>query len=409
MSQESVSSAVRSLYEKYPYPSRIPGGSADPFLDYLTAKSQNPQSGRRSFLDAGCGTGLNTLGGAAIYPHYDVFGCDLNRIAMEQIQNEAKDLGISNLQVQEQDLLNLDPSFGPERGFDVIYSTGVIHHTSDPVGILKSLASRLAPQGILRLMVYGELGRTGLYRFAEVAKRLFGQPEHEWASRVAQSKELLQELHQTTADKVPFMPPVFRGPWQDAMRVDDIEFADRYLNPHDQPFTIETLKAALQDADLHLLDWFEPREWDLKQLLPQFAASPACPQDDWSRYELVERLYDRPKLDLYLVKKDFQPRQLDLSPTTYLGLNPQLFLSCLKVRGTSFHRSAQLRLGPEEQLDRDEGLFLENLGLKFASLTDVLMSLPNPTLDHWMPVVQRLVERDFLFSPHVDPASLPVS
>lgn len=400
MSSHPVSDAIRTLYETYPYPPRIPGGSADPFLELIWAFSQHSRPGRRSFFDAGCGSGINVLGGALLYPHFDVYGCDLNRVTLDGLRTEAEALNLKNLHLQEMDLLHLDPEFGPVEGFDVIYSTGVIHHTPNPVGVLKSLAGRLAPQGVLRLMVYGDLGRSDLYRFARVARQCYGPESGSWPERVAQARELMRELASSGGHLGPFAPPSLRGPWQDALEVDDIEFADRYLNPHDQPFTIPTLKKAIEEAGLQFLDWFEPREWDLELLLPEFATRPEAPTDLWSRATLIEQLFDRPRLDLYLVGPKFERRRLQLSDQTYLGLNPQLFLNCVKARGVSFHRAAQLRLGKESVLSREEGILLESLGLRFMPLQAIVAEMPNPGLDHWRPIVQRLLDLNFLFSPH---------
>jgi SAM-dependent methyltransferase len=393
-----VSQSIRSLYETYPYPSRIPGGSADPFLDLLWSYCGAPHDLSRSFLDAGCGTGLNVLGGAILYPHYQVYGCDLNRVALDTLRTEAKELNLQNLHLKEMDLLNLEPDFGPSEGFDIIYSTGVIHHTPDPVGILKSMACRLAPQGILRLMVYGELGRSDLYRFARVARKLYGKKD--WQERVALARCLMQELEAGGRLRDPFLPPVFRGPWEDAQRVDDVEFADRYLNPHDQPFTIAKLKQSVEEAGLEFLDWFEPREWDLKSLLPEFASSAAAPKDEWEVFGLIEQLFDRPKFDLYLVGPEYKKRELVLTKDTYLGLNPQLFVQTIKARGISIQRMAQLRLGQEEPLTREEGNLLDAFGLRFMPLEAIVSEMANPSMELWLPIVQGLLDKKFLFSPH---------
>lgn len=394
-----MSDKIRELYEAYPYPSKMSGGSADPFLEYILAFAQNAPSGAKSFLDAGCGTGLNSIGAAAIYPHFQVFGCDLNRVALDQISREAAQYGLSNLKVQEMDLMNLEPSFGPAQGFDIIYSTGVIHHTGDPLAVLKSLASRLAPQGILRLMVYGERGRHDLYRFARVARTLYGSLS--WPEQVRRARKLLEALEQSHQTRSGHSAGVARGPWDDATHTDDVEFADRYLNPHDQPFTIPTLKSAVDSVGLEFLAWFEPRDWELESLLPKFGAGPHVPSEPWERFALVEELFDRPKLDLYLVKPGFLRRTLSVGPETVVGLNPQCFLNCYKARGVSFHRRAQLRQGPEQVLERDEGVLLETIGLKFLPIKSLVAELPNPNIDHWLPIVTSLVEGDFLFCPHV--------
>ena len=47
--------------------------------------------------------------------------------------------------------------------FDYINCVGVVHHTRDPLATLRALAAALKPGGGLALMVYGSLGRAGVY------------------------------------------------------------------------------------------------------------------------------------------------------------------------------------------------------------------------------------------------------
>ena len=56
---------------------------------------------------------------------------------------------------------------GPAGGFDVILSSGVVHHLVDPLAGLQRLREHLAPHGVLSLMVYGRHGRESLYRVVQ--------------------------------------------------------------------------------------------------------------------------------------------------------------------------------------------------------------------------------------------------
>ena len=93
-------------------------------------------------------------------------------------------------------------------------------------------------------------------------------------------------------------------------------------------------------------------------------------------------------------------RELKLSKDTYLGLNPQLFIQTIKARGIRIQEMAQLRLGQEEPLSRDEGLLIDTFGRRFITLEAIVSELPNPILERWMPIAQGLLDKDFLFSPH---------
>ena len=54
---------------------------------------------------------------------------------------------------------------------------GVLHHLSSPQAGLDALTSVLKPDGGMNLMVYGELGRRGIYDFHDMY-RLLGEAQH---------------------------------------------------------------------------------------------------------------------------------------------------------------------------------------------------------------------------------------
>lgn len=399
-----TSQQVRALYEALPYPERMPDGASDPYLDLMRSRSAVPPQGPQSFLDAGCGTGLNLLGAAMLYPHYQVYGLDLNRVALAEIRSDLERHQLTHAQVQALDLADLPDDFGPEGGFDVIYCTGVLHHLPEPETVLKRLTQRLAPQGVLRLMVYSQRGRADLYRFAQAVQELWPSSAWPLAKRLELARGLmgeLERLHATAGDT----PPPLRGTWADACHVGPAEFADRYLHPHDRPFTPAGLRQLLEGAGLRFLDWFEPRDWDLDALLPELAHSPDGPRDFWDRIELLDRLLERPKFDLYAVGPDFRPRRAAIDPDTLLSTNPQLFFEQVTVRGVPLAQAARLRQGPIEPLNRQQGRLLEALARRFASLRTLAQEQSWELDASWLEEAQQLVARGLLYTPHPLPIS----
>lgn len=386
------------MYEVYPYPERMPGGASDPYLDLMRAHSALPSTGRLNFLDAGCGTGLNVLGGATLYPHYDVYGCDINRVALAELRREIESNGLGNAYLCETTLAEFPESFGPER-FDAIFCTGVLHHMPHPETALRRLAERLAPQGVLRLMVYSRRGRTDLYRFAEVAQRLWPAESYEWSHRIERAQELMAELERQCGGGAATPPPL-RGTWADAANLGTAEFADRYLHPHDHPYTPAGLRELVEGAGLSFLDWFEPRDWDLERLLPEFAASPEGSSDFWGRVELIDTLFERPKFDMYLVGSEFVPRRVEMGPNTLLSTSPQLFFEQVTVRGNPLAQAARLRLGEIEPLTRSEGRLVQALGRRFATLAELCQEWGESLGPTLLNDAQSLVKRGFLYSPH---------
>lgn len=396
---DDVTGSVRSLYEAFPYPERMPGGASDPYLDMVRAFSEAAPPGRLAFLDAGCGTGINLLGAATLYPHADVYGCDINRVALDEIRRDIASYGLGNARVDEVELSELPADYGPEGGFDMILCTGVLHHMKSPEQALCRLAARLAPQGVLRLMVYSEKGRADLYRFARVAQKLW--PSSAWSKvqQVQQARGLMSELgRHFPAGVTP--PPPLRGTWADANTVGDAEFADRYLHPHDKPYSASTLKSLVEGAGLAFLDWFEPREWDLSTLLPDLAGSPDAPPEFWDRVEILDELFERPKYDMYLVGPEFQRRQVEVGASTLLATSPQLFLEQVTVRGNPLAYGARLRTGGIEGVSHSEGRLLTALGRRFASIRDLGQEWDEEPTAARLDEAQNLLDRGFLYSPH---------
>lgn len=396
---DDVTGSVRSLYEAFPYPERMPGGASDPYLDLVMSFSASSPTRRSAFLDAGCGTGVNLLGAATLYPHFDVWGCDINRTALQEIRGDIEAYGLPNARVDEVELSELASDYGPESGFEVIFCTGVLHHVGLPEEALRRLAARLAPQGVLRLMVYSERGRSDLYRFARAAQKLW--PAHAWpmTKRVELARSLMGELgrHFQAGGA---SPPPLRGTWADANTVGDAEFADRYLHPHDKPYAPAGLKALIEGAGLRFLDWFEPRDWDLARLLPELSAGPDAPLDFWDQVELLDELFERPKYDMYLVGPDFQRREVEVGASTLLATSPQLFLEQVTVRGNPLAYGARLRTGDIEGVTHSEGRLLTALGRRFASIRDLCSEWDAEPTAALLDEAQSLLERGFLYSPH---------
>jgi SAM-dependent methyltransferase len=393
----STSEKVRALYEKYPYPPREPGTSLDPYVDYILSFSGKRREHPPTFLDAGCGTGSCLLGAAMMQRDLKVYGCDFNSAGLAQIQDDVEGMDLCNVSLRQVDLLDFPQDFGPERGFDVIFCTGVIHHTPDPLGILKSLAGRLAPQGVLRLMVYAEKGRADLYRFSGAVKKLLGDSERSLDEKIMLSKSLIDELHEA-GEKQGFQTPALRGPFENSHQTSLEEFADRYLHPHDVPYTLERLKEHIEMSGLKFLKWFEHRSWDLEQLLPNLDSGD-LPQDPWARFEIAEELFDRDQYDLYLVGPGFQPNDAPLTWDCPLKLNPQVHFTDTSFRGFSYQYQVRLLFEPTEEITHEMGRICKAVAKKPQSLRQLLSEWSEEETDDWFHSALYLFYRDYLYRP----------
>ncbi len=327
---DDVTRAIRDMYEQYPYPAGQPvnrvGGDVDLVLSY---GSRAPGQGRRQVLDAGCGRGLGLLGAATLQPDVSFTGADINRVALRDAAGAAAARGLKNVDFVECDLMTLEGLAVPDGGYDVIHSSGVLHHLSDPAAGLRRLADALAPHGVINLMVYGREGRRPLLKAAEAAALTFAEGAP-LAERIAPARQVaaLGRDH------------LFGGSrFADTAGVDDVELVDRLLNVNETTYDIPGLWALLEAAGLRFLRWIEPADWDVNARVADADLRRrllARPEED--RFRFLEIVFRPPGLELVVARADNAPRpplrHEDVERTVF-RLNPEL------VVGTNVRRTAQ--------------------------------------------------------------------
>ena len=162
-----VSAAVREQYERNPYPrwSAPPAPEAQPLgvvvaaLPRLDLAAFGGQA--ETVLVAGCGTGFEPIDLARRDPPLRITAMDLSRASLAYGARAARELGLDRIRFVQGDILTLD---GVEERFDVIVSTGVIHHMDRPEAGLARLAGVLRPGGVIRLGLYSDKARTVVRR-----------------------------------------------------------------------------------------------------------------------------------------------------------------------------------------------------------------------------------------------------
>jgi len=162
---------VRKMYTKYPYPypDDTKGGLDDIAIYFKFFERENNVNYRNArILDAGCGTGHRTIEIAKAYPKAEIIGIDMTENSLNIARKQAEELNLSNIKFYEQNLLepiNLEK-------FDVIVSTGVIHHLENPKRGLTNLMSVLKDDGMILLWLYGYIGEFDRMMNRELVKTL---------------------------------------------------------------------------------------------------------------------------------------------------------------------------------------------------------------------------------------------
>lgn len=168
---EGVSQAVRGMYEDNPYPRwvRCPPSSCavnvDAFFQLAfplaAVRPLGKANGNIEALIAGCGTGKHVLQVAGQFPEVRILAIDLSLASLGYAQRKTREAGIAGVEYAQADILKLG-TLG--RKFDIIESSGVLHHLADPWAGWRVLLSLLRPGGLMKLGFYSEIARQGIVR-----------------------------------------------------------------------------------------------------------------------------------------------------------------------------------------------------------------------------------------------------
>ena len=164
---------VRRFYEAAPFPG---------YRESDTLSSLRARAGRSEFarlldlaipgdariVEIGCGTGQMSLYLARA--RRLVVGADLTRPSLALGAQAARRFNVRQVQFIETDLNR--PGLKPG-AFDVVYCSGVLHHTPDPKAAFASIVRLARPGGLIVLGLYNRYARLPL-RLRRMAARMTG-------------------------------------------------------------------------------------------------------------------------------------------------------------------------------------------------------------------------------------------
>ena len=248
MNKENYLPDVKAQYEQLPYPPVNPLDEHKrlqrTWLEDLPMINHYCFAGRQRFdggfrvLVAGGGTGDATifLAEQLRATNAEIVHLDLSAASIKLAQERAAIRKLTNIRWVQDSILNI-PELGLGR-FDYINCCGVLHHLADPDAGLLALKSVLKDEGAIALMVYGAIGRTGVYHMQQLLRLAnAGCSEQE---KIGQAKEVLQALP--------------GGNWYgragDLYGDNDTDAGifDSLLHTQDRAYTVEELHAWLGDG-----------------------------------------------------------------------------------------------------------------------------------------------------------------
>jgi SAM-dependent methyltransferase len=196
--------AVRRFYERAPFPGYPPRDS----LHALHARAERSVfarlvnqaiAGDARIVEIGCGTGQMCLYLARA--DRVVVGADLTRAALLLGTAAARRFGLGRVQFVETDLRR--PGLRAA-AFDVVYSSGVLHHTPDPRASFARLVQLARPGGTIVLGVYNSFARIPL-RLRRLVARCSGM-------RVIPFDPVLRDRHNEPARRDAWLRDQYQHP-----------------------------------------------------------------------------------------------------------------------------------------------------------------------------------------------------
>lgn len=137
---------------------------SDPnFSWHILWPEKNHQSSNLKILIAGCGSDQAAII-AKCNPNHSVIGIDISPKSIAHQNKLKKNHKINNLKLICDDFRDIKFDYK----FDYIISTGVIHHLQDPLSALKYFYENLNDDGVINLMIYGNLNSFSINKVKEI-------------------------------------------------------------------------------------------------------------------------------------------------------------------------------------------------------------------------------------------------
>ena len=98
----------------------------------------------------------NSIGTSSIFSNSDVLAIDLSLKSLSYALRKTKEFGISNINYMQADILDIELI---DRKFDIIESSGVLHHMEKPLIGWEKLTKCLKSGGLMRIALYSKYAR----------------------------------------------------------------------------------------------------------------------------------------------------------------------------------------------------------------------------------------------------------
>jgi SAM-dependent methyltransferase len=324
---------VEEQYTGHSYPE--PGNDIPTWLKSWNYNSYDPDRNEALFwpegrprldlevLVAGCGT-MQAAVRAFNNPKCKITGIDFSQTSIAHEERLRERHNLENLTLRKMDLRDA-AKLGSS--FDLIVSSGVLHHLIDPNEGLQALASALEPShGVMLIMVYGRMARVGVYALQDAFRRM-------WVPQTVEGVKFVRETIQRLRARHP-------GRWYFDMSPEmnsDAAIIDTFLHPQDTAYSVQEVLDFVDKNNLIFKGWLDSgiynQEWE--------GLDPNIPERD--RWSVIENLTARIAQHTFMVSRPERDSRsdvnfdndnwLDYFPVPHPDLRPSVFQPNKGVRG----------------------------------------------------------------------------
>ncbi|MEE9424504.1 MAG: methyltransferase domain-containing protein [Methylococcales bacterium] len=265
-----VSQKVRDQYESNPYPRWISTGSVENDEGGFVFAETDPLK-HYDILIAGCATGHYPIKVCKNYPSSSVTGVDISLSSLAYGLRKAQEMKMENLKLMHGDILGLE---NLKQQFDIIFSSGVLHHMKNPEAGWQVLTNILKPGGLMKIGLYSELERQHITDCRQYIV------EH----KIPDTPKGIRRIRKIIAGFPEGHPFKKVMPFNDFYSISMMR--DLFFHVQEQCFTIPRIQQALDDFDLEFLSFSMVMPQAVQQYSQMFPDDPAMTNlEHWDQYE----------------------------------------------------------------------------------------------------------------------------
>jgi hypothetical protein len=230
-------------------------------------------------------------------PGARVVAIDVSQSSLDHHRFLKDKYGLKNLDLHR---LPIEEVGTLERDYDLVVSTGVLHHMADPKAGMRALAARLRPDGVAAIMLYARYGRIGVEIMQAIFREIGLTQDEASLFTVKEAIALLPADHPVRS-YLSFAPD---------LRF-DAGLVDTFLHGRDRSYTVDDCLDLVASAGLVFQGWFLKSGYEPPTPPGGGFYSAVAALPDRQRWGVMERINTRNGCHFFTACRADRP------PTTY--------------------------------------------------------------------------------------------